>query len=308
LTYRYAIFGLNMDSDLELQECDPGHHDGPADIILRTGKVSQDLDSLLPFGSYMHVSRDTCLITAKGVARYLVVGGKSITIEIEEGAGDLEVRAYFLGTALGAVLHQRRMIPLHVSVVASPAGLIAFSGQSGAGKSTLAAAIHLEYGWPILTDDLAVLSVENDAPSLRFGVRRLRLWKDAIALLDIDERPTSKVIARDDKFQFDLVPQSASNERSKIAAVCLLENGVGPDFSPITGVQALVQLGSCLYRPELAAVFNDKTHLMARMTNCLKSVGVYRLSRPIPEMKASEVATNVVEWADLLQEASGQNS
>ena len=50
------------------------------------------------------------------------------------------VRLYLLGTCMGALLFQRKLLPLHGSAVVINGKAYAFVGDSGAGKSTLAAA------------------------------------------------------------------------------------------------------------------------------------------------------------------------
>ncbi|EWG98231.1 hypothetical protein [Halomonas sp. BC04] len=92
---------------------------------------------------------------------------------------------YLLGTALGALLHQRHWFPLHVSALATPSGAWAFTGESGAGKSTLAAWLHHHCGWPLISDDVAVVKPGEMIPRLHPGPPRLKLWQDALAMLGI---------------------------------------------------------------------------------------------------------------------------
>lgn len=52
-------------------------------------------------------------LTVPEVARYEVRDGKSITILPIANADEDAVRLYFLGSLLGALLHQRGVLPLH---------------------------------------------------------------------------------------------------------------------------------------------------------------------------------------------------
>jgi hypothetical protein len=301
LIYDYSTFGLHLRSEIEIHEFGrviSGLEDVlRPDIEIAVGPMPDSVDHLAPLGAHMAISSSAALFRVPDVARYLVEEGRRVLIEPLHDASSLEVRAYLLGTALGALLHQRRMIPLHVSVVASPRGLLAFSGPSGAGKSTIAAALHLEHGWPILTDDLAVMDGPSDAPRLRFGVRRLRLWKDAIAELGVTSEPKSRVIDREDKFQFDLVEEVAAGRDHTLRAIFLLANSAPFSVAPIRGGPALIAFGHCIYRPGLAALFNDMNGVLSALAGASNAVQINTLNRPIPDLSASQVASRIVEWS-----------
>ena len=67
-------------------------------------------------------------------------GGNRISFSPAAGAEETAVRLYLLGTCMGALLFQRKLLPLHGSAVVINGKAYAFVGDSGAGKSTLAAA------------------------------------------------------------------------------------------------------------------------------------------------------------------------
>jgi hypothetical protein len=295
----YEIFGLRLASEIELPECGPeiqgSGRSEPADIRILHDDLPSSIAGMSPFGPYMERAPRTCLFKVPDVGRYLIEGGKTIRIDRDPTGGELEIRAYLLGTALGAALHQRGLVPLHVSVVESPAGLVAFSGPSGAGKSTMAAALHLRHGWPILTDDLAVLVGAPAEVRLSFGVRRLRLWKDAIGKLDLGDRPRSKVIDRADKFQFDLVPTPP--EDAALSAVFILRKGDAPEIVRVRGQQALIALGNCIYRPDLFATFNDQTALFQTLVGAANRLEINTLLRPFAEGSIEQTAALVADWA-----------
>ncbi|NEX18412.1 MAG: hypothetical protein C1943_17865 [Halochromatium sp.] len=105
----------------------------------------------------------------KDVARYRVQDGREILVDPLPDADPGDVRLWLLGTALGALLHQRGLLPLHVSALALSGGAYAFCGDSGAGKSTLAAALHRR-GLALLTDDVGLAVPESPpAPSDQLG-------------------------------------------------------------------------------------------------------------------------------------------
>ena len=66
-------------------------------------------------------------------------GNKIIVSPLDEIDEDV-IRLYILGTCMGAILMQRKILPLHGSAIAINGKAYAIVGDSGAGKSTLASA------------------------------------------------------------------------------------------------------------------------------------------------------------------------
>ena len=109
--------------------------------------------------------------------RYAVRGGCEIFYDPAEGASARNVRLYLLGSAFGALLHQRGILPLHANAVALDGQVHAFLGHPGAGKATLAAAFH-DRGYRLLSDDVCAVRLDaQDRPWVEPGMPRLRLWR-----------------------------------------------------------------------------------------------------------------------------------
>jgi hypothetical protein len=132
---------------------------------------------------------------------YLIANGNSITVERWPGATDREVDIYLTGSALGILLHQRGLLPIHCNAVAISGRAFLFCGDSGAGKSTLAAWFERR-GHSLLTDDLCAVQVRAGAEPLALpGMPRMRLWRQSLELLG---RPVEGLLTlpwEDDKFE-----------------------------------------------------------------------------------------------------------
>src|SRR6185437_15564144 len=113
-------------------------------------------------------------------------------------------RSYLMGSLFAVLCHQRGLLPLHASAVATGEGAIAFLGSSGAGKSSLAAFL-ARAGYRVLADDICVI----DPTASRY--RRvlpvapwLKLWS---ATLDAMGEPSSGlplVFSADEKYSYML--------------------------------------------------------------------------------------------------------
>jgi hypothetical protein len=127
------------------------------------------------------VADGVLILSVPAVARYRIEGGREILIDPAPGVSERNLRVFLLGSAMGALLHQRGLLPLHANAVEFGGRAFAFLGRSGAGKSTLALWF-AGRGHRILCDDVCAIGFDSaGAPLALPGVPRLRLWKDALA-------------------------------------------------------------------------------------------------------------------------------
>lgn len=107
-------------------------------------------------------------------------GGTHVRGTWAAGATIEDTATYLLGPILAFVLRLRGLLAMHASAVEMEGGAVLLTGPSGAGKSTTAAAFALN-GWPVLTDDVAVVAARGDALEVVPSYPRVRLWDDSVA-------------------------------------------------------------------------------------------------------------------------------
>lgn len=186
-TFVYRLLGHVVHSELELPELqrgEPGFAD-PA-ILIRYGHA----DALASRGRSTEtpyvVDRAGFLLEKPGVARYGIADGRTITVDVCDGASAFDVRAFLLGSVFGALCHQRGLLPLHAGAVASGGSCVAFAGRSGTGKSTLTSGL-LQRGFTFVTDDICPIDVAaGGTPTVLPGVPRLKLAADSMKALGRD--------------------------------------------------------------------------------------------------------------------------
>lgn len=177
---RYVAYGLAVASEIRLPELVAGGAGRAPDVTVCLGAVPAGLDGGLeaPAGAPWQVRPGAWLCSVPGVARFLVREGREVRIE-PAGGSPADVRAFLFGSALGALLHQRRMFVLHACAVALPGGALAVAGPSGAGKSTTLAEL-ARRGHPVLSDDKTVVRFGDEGPEVLPGYPTLRLREDAL--------------------------------------------------------------------------------------------------------------------------------
>lgn len=284
--YHYHIYGLNLAALIELPELPELLVSGVEPEIAVTVSLATLTDKLAGAtseSSYFQVSGDQCQLNVDGIARYRIEQGQRILIDPAPGSAPGDVRVYLLGSALGALLHQRGNLPLHVSSVATPGGVWAFTGDSGAGKSTLAATLHFHFGWPLLSDDVAVLEqAVHERPLLYPGPPRLKLWQDAVTYLAIDSNDLTPDMARVNKFHVPLA-EGFEHDPQRLRALVLLERANDdepPSLTQVSGAAAFRAVAGAIYRPEMAHLLGNRNSLFRQCAALASQIAVYRYRRP----------------------------
>ncbi|MEP6619822.1 MAG: hypothetical protein ABJE47_10915 [bacterium] len=178
MTYAYTAYGLRLASAFPLPELLPSTP-GIADITIRYADVPESLPDTSSHGIAWQCAPGRLLLSVVHVARYLIVGDREIHICPLPDSHESDVRLFLLGSVLGALLHSRRMLVLHASVIETEQGAVLFAGKSGAGKSTLLAAF-LQRGYRMLADDKAAIALNGDEVPLAMpGYPLMRLTRSA---------------------------------------------------------------------------------------------------------------------------------
>ncbi|MFO7658950.1 MAG: hypothetical protein R6W78_17965 [Bacteroidales bacterium] len=179
--YRYKAFNLNVFSQLPVAGLAEHACEQP-DIIIRKGVIPEELTHPLNKGVLFQASADEFLLKVDGLAKFYVQKGETITVEISDKDSGDDISAFILGTVFGALLHQRRLLPLHGSAVLYKDKGIVFSGSSGAGKSTIAAAF-IEKGAKLLADDISLIGFNDNKAQVIPAFPGMKIWEDSLKAL-----------------------------------------------------------------------------------------------------------------------------
>ena len=241
----YQVFGLRVRSAIPLPELFMAEPGGDPDVTIVTGRVPA---AHARFG--LQPIEGGLLLNIADTGRYEIRDGNRITVDPAQGVPDRNVRLYLLGSAFGALLHQRGLLPLHANAIEVENEAVAFMGASGSGKSTLAAWFH-DTGYRVIADDVCV--VGRDAagrPTARPGLPRLRLWKEALEATGRNSADYERAWAGSDwdKFDVPLQPPSVVDEDRPLRAVYVLKRADEFDIRPLTGSRAAQALIENTYR------------------------------------------------------------
>jgi hypothetical protein len=284
----YRLFGLVLRSEIALPELREGS--GDPDVVISLGKVEGRPETEWVMG--LAPVPGGGVVEVRDIGRFGIGGGNRIVVDPEPGVSDRNIRMYLLGSAIGALLHQRRMLPLHANAIALGDRAIAFAGRSGAGKSTLAAAFH-DRGCPLLSDDICVLTRDGAGKvEAQPGIPRVRLWRDAVERSGRDAETLDPAFDGTAKYVLP-VAEGHAEHPLPLAAIYILAEAEDFAIRPLNGVSAAKALALNTYRGAYVPVIGDPA---VHFENCLRvarEVPVFLLDRPWDEARVAETVDRV---------------
>lgn len=247
-TFDYRLFGLQISSEIELPELPAVQVSSQPDVTIRIGKVPS-----VPVsgGEGPHAVQGGLILAIRRVGRFFMKDGAEIIADPDPNVPEGNVRLFLLGSAMGALLHQRGLLPLHANAVEIDGKAVAFMGESGAGKSTLAAWFH-DRGLPIIADDVCVVRFDDAGRAhVSPGLPRLRLWKEALEASgrEASLHMLSYAGGRDiEKYDVPIPTRSVALAELGLAGIYLLGRGDELKISRLHGVEAAEAVLANTYR------------------------------------------------------------
>ncbi len=214
--YIYHAFGITIASEIPLPELSVSS--GIGDINIRMGQVPEQLAGFLGSNEHYQAIPNHLLMEVRDIGRYYISDGDQIIIEPAPDAEINAVRLFLLGSAMGALLLQRGVLPIHGSALHINDYCFIITGEQGAGKSTLAAALAAK-GHPILTDDLAAVRFdESGIPWVYPSYPQQKLWNDSLDLMGKEAAAYDRIFGRLNKFAVP-IPDGFCDIPKKLSAI-----------------------------------------------------------------------------------------
>lgn len=241
----YWAYGLRIQAEMECPELPffPLDTEAP-DVTIQL--LPARADALEPLeNGHFEVHPRVFRLSVPQVAQYRVEDGQRIFITPLPDVSAERIRLFLLGSALGALLYQRGLFPLHGSAVETRWGAMIFVGAQGAGKSTVAAQFHRQ-GYRLLSDDVCAVAADSEGLNVLPALAHFRLCTDAY------ERLGTRHGARFDVDKF-VVPMGEGYcpHPVPLRAIHILSDheSAEPEFKVLQGFDRVQRLLENLYRP-----------------------------------------------------------
>lgn len=287
----YTAFGFKILSDIPLIELLQNSSSNDFyEITIKQANLEEKWNELAQESQFFFITEEQIMYQIPNVATFLIKGGNQIFYTPMETATEDHLRLYLLGTCMGAILIQRKILPLHGSAVEIDGKAYAIVGESGAGKSTTASAL-MKKGFKLISDDVIPVNFnEQGIPVVTPAYPQQKLWQNSLdqfgmnsnQLRPIVERETKFAIPVQSQFCYESIPLAGIFELTKVEREELT-------LSPIESLQRLHTLFLHTYRNfflERAGLLEWHFHMTVKMANKLE---MYHIQRPVSRFTAHEL-------------------
>ncbi|GIN73235.1 HPr kinase [Bacillus sp. J14TS2] len=293
----YKAFGMHVRSEFPLPELRQiGEQSEEVTISIEIGDLTEVWNNAEGDNRYFKVVENKVLFHIPHTAIYCIQDGNKITVSPLQHAHEDHVRLYILGSCMGALLLQRRVLPLHGSALAINGKAYAIIGDSGAGKSTLASAF-LHQGFQLLTDDVIPITfTQQNIPVVSPTYPQQKLWQESLEAFGMGTEGYRPIFQRESKFAIPVSTQFATSPLPLAGIFELVKtNRQQVVMEPILKLQRLQTLFQHTYRNFLLSHLGLKEwhfHLMTRIASCTQ---LYQIQRPTHSFTADKLTTLILK-------------
>ena len=283
MSYSYQVFGLRIESFIELEELQPASQTSatfPCIQIVDEPIEPQDEFPTLSDESpaVFHASPKAFFFHIQGVGRYLSTTNK-ISVQLDPHFDTDLFKTFLYGSVFSSSLYFNSLLPLHASAIEINGNAIAFCGDSGAGKSTTAA-IFEDAGYPIITDDVLSLK-ETDSSGFHCfpGPSVSKLNRDS---MELTQRPIEDTEILIDKYHLYTRAWTTKDQLPLKAVFAIVSDNDASEFAirPLRGIEKIQIILRYLYRNYWISNFGVEESVNKNAVALATQISVFKIQRP----------------------------
>lgn len=250
------------------------------DVEIQKVEQVREVKNSVYSNDWMSIGPSEFSMTVKNVGSFYACNGKRIDYKVHEKADDASLELYMNGSVYGAILHQRRILPLHGSSFIFDDSGVMFCGDSGAGKSSLTTSFCLN-GAKFLTDDVTPILFENEKPYIWPKTGKIKLWDDSLEQLKKKKNNLTKIRPEDEKYYLPIKPNQSHAFPLNHILILQVTDGKEVSFEKVQKVEAFSYLHQEIYRREyLFAMPEAESTYLKKISSICSEASIYRVNRP----------------------------
>lgn len=292
--HHYHSFGFNIASEIKLPELRPGDirsgdWPGSTDVVISKRSLENLWHQMKSDHEYTAFGEGIVLLRIPGTAIFGMEDGNMIWVSPYPQADENKIRLYLLGSCMGVILMQRRILPLHGSALAIEGRAYAIVGASGAGKSTLSSYL-LQHGHGLLSDDLiAVFESEQESPVVMPAYPQQKIWQESMQLLGKSTAGLQPLFERETKFAVPVASQFCDKSMPLAGIFELVKGSEDAAIAPLEGLERFHALLRHTFRGFLLQPLGLLEWHFRTISKFSGHLDMYRISRPIDKDSLEEL-------------------
>ncbi len=264
------------------------------DVIIRLVDSARKVERPEYADSLWQMNQHEFAMQVDGVGSFYACNGNEVEYSPLPSATPESVELYLNGSVYGAILHQRKILPMHgSSFIYNNIGIMV-CGESGTGKSALTAAFCAD-GAIFLTDDVTPVVFKEGKPFILALSDRIKLWGNTFEQLGIPKEGLRKIDPETDKFYFPVEKGNFSIFPLNCIYIINIHDKNEIAFDRLTGASKFTTLRNEIYRWEyLAGMPENETVYFRKLCDIAENVkiSIVRRSPDIPVMKLMTAIKN----------------
>ena len=299
MNYKYYLYGLNVESEIEIEEAYAKDFDGEPDVRIIYGEMPEGVREMYKEkieSDYFCASAATGMVfRVPDVADYWVQESL-ITVHPFENTPLMRIKTFLLGSSFGLAMQLRKQVVLHGGGISKYGKVIIVTGESGAGKSTVSDSL-LNAGYEFIADDVCALSDNGDKMHINMAYPQQKLCRDAAVNRGYDLDELIYINESRDKFALRLkdgfLPEGMDFD---YLFELVLSDGDELKCRQVTGQEKLMLLMKNIYRGDDGfRRWGVPTDYMKKCLKVASTIKVYQIARPANLNTLPEIISYVEE-------------
>lgn len=289
MKYYYKVYGLNIESEIKIQELVILNDEDKAniDLTIYIDKMPESINIAKEQGILEGFRKNEMWFYVKGVATYYIKNGKEIVVEPYRNIDDHYIKTYILGSAFGLLLIQRNIVAIHGGTVVIDDKAIICTGDTGAGKSTLTSALRLN-GAKLVADDVSAIGIKDEI-MVYPAYPQQKLCGDALKKLGHN---TSEFIRIDEGRDKYAIPSKAGFISEPVKLSTIFEISVKEveevNINELKGSEKMNTIMKNIYRGYVNQIVGLDRAYFRKLLRITKDINVYRITRPKDKFTVNE--------------------
>jgi len=250
------------------------------DVIIEVVKRKKEIQYPLFSNVFYTLNQNEFSMDVDKVAWFYASGGDYISIFPYPEADKNSIDLYLNGSVYGAILHQRKVLPLHGSSFRFNGKGIMICGESGTGKSSVTASFCLN-GAEFLSDDITPVIFKNRQPCIWAMSDRMKLWSDSLKQLKQREEGLQRIYPETEKFYYHI--DQGRNIIFPLDQILIIElhDSAEVEFLELSGSAKFTALRNEIYRYEyLQGMTENEPVYFKQLIDVSQEVKIARVFRP----------------------------